>query len=147
MFSCFNHVLTLCDLMDYSLPGSLVHGILQARMLEWLPCPLPGDLSYPGTELASPASPALQVDSLPTGNSLPGKSHVLYLGKASITYLLQKPILFSRTKQSLMRRMALFYIFANLFNIWFHGRNLDYLICSVLKSVVICFFFLIEVCE
>ena len=141
MFSCFNHVLTLCDLMDYSLPGSLVHGILQARMLEWLPCPLPGGLSYPGTELASPASPALQVDSLPTGNSLPGKSHVLYLGKASITYLLQKPILFSRTKQSLMRRMALFYIFANLFNIWFHGRNLDYLICSVLKSVVICFFF------
>ena len=65
MFSCFSHVLTLCDLMDYSLPGSLVHGILQARMLEWLPCPLPGDLSYPGTELASPASPALQVDSLP----------------------------------------------------------------------------------
>ena len=141
MFSCFSHVLTLCDLMDYSLPGSLVHGILQARMLEWLPCPLPGNLSYPGTELASPASPALQVDSLPTGNSLPGKSHVLYLGKASITYLLQKPILFSKTKQSLMRRMALFYIFANLFNIWFHGRNLDYLICSVLKSVVICFFF------
>ena len=141
MFSCFSHVLTLCDLMDYSLPGSLVHGILQARMLEWLPCPLPGNLSYPGTELASPASPALQVDSLPTGNSLPGKSHVLYLGKASITYLLQKPILFTKTKQSLMRRMALFYIFANLFNIWFHGRNLDYLICSVLKSVVICFFF------
>ena len=32
-------------------------------MLEWLPCPLPGDLSYPGTELASPVSPALQVDS------------------------------------------------------------------------------------
>ena len=58
--------LTLCDLMDYSLPGSLVHGILQARMLEWLPCPLPGDLSYPGTELASPVTSVLQADSLPT---------------------------------------------------------------------------------
>ena len=27
--------LTLCDTMDYSLPGSSVHGILQARILEW----------------------------------------------------------------------------------------------------------------
>ena len=28
--------LTLCNLMDYSLPGSVVHGILQARLLEWV---------------------------------------------------------------------------------------------------------------
>ena len=28
--------LTLCDSMDCSLPGSSVHGILQARILEWL---------------------------------------------------------------------------------------------------------------
>ena len=27
--------LTLCDPMDYNLPGSSVHGILQARILEW----------------------------------------------------------------------------------------------------------------
>ena len=27
---------TLCDPMDYSLPGSSVHGILQARVLEWV---------------------------------------------------------------------------------------------------------------
>ena len=26
---------TLCDPMDCSLPGSSVHGILQARILEW----------------------------------------------------------------------------------------------------------------
>ena len=26
----------LCDSMDYSLPGSSVHGILQARILEWV---------------------------------------------------------------------------------------------------------------
>ena len=25
----------LCNLMDYSLPGSLIHGISQARILEW----------------------------------------------------------------------------------------------------------------
>ena len=27
---------TLCDPMDYSLPGSSVHGILQARLLQWV---------------------------------------------------------------------------------------------------------------
>jgi len=36
--------LTLCDPMDCSLPSSSVHGILQARILKWLPCPPPGDL-------------------------------------------------------------------------------------------------------
>ena len=28
--------LTLCDTMDCYLPGSSVHGILQARILEWV---------------------------------------------------------------------------------------------------------------
>ena len=28
--------LTFCDPMDCSLPGSSVHGILQARILEWV---------------------------------------------------------------------------------------------------------------
>ena len=28
--------LTLCKPMDFSLPGSPVHGILQARILEWV---------------------------------------------------------------------------------------------------------------
>ena len=32
-------VLTLCDPVDYSLPGSSVHGILQARILEWVAMP------------------------------------------------------------------------------------------------------------
>ena len=31
--------LTLCDLMDCISPGSSVHGILQARILEWDACP------------------------------------------------------------------------------------------------------------
>ena len=31
--------LTLCDPMDYSRPGSSVHGILQARILEWVAMP------------------------------------------------------------------------------------------------------------
>ena len=32
--------LILCDSMDYSPPGSSVHGILQARILEWIDTPL-----------------------------------------------------------------------------------------------------------
>ena len=31
---------TLCDPMDYSLPGFSAHGILQARILEWVAFPL-----------------------------------------------------------------------------------------------------------
>ena len=31
--------LTLCDPIDCSLPGSTVHGILQARILEWVAMP------------------------------------------------------------------------------------------------------------
>ena len=31
--------LTLCDPMNCSLSGSSVHGILQARILDWVPCP------------------------------------------------------------------------------------------------------------
>ena len=58
--------LTLCDLMDCSPPDSSVHKIFQARILEGLPFPPPGDLLDPGIESESPVSPALQVDSLPT---------------------------------------------------------------------------------
>ena len=31
--------LTLCDPMDCGLPGSSVHGVLQARILEWVAIP------------------------------------------------------------------------------------------------------------
>ena len=31
--------LTLCELMDCGLPGSSLHGILLARILEWVPIP------------------------------------------------------------------------------------------------------------
>ena len=62
----FQSRLTLCDPMDCSLPGSSVHGILQARIVEQvrLPFPSPGYLPDPGIKTASPASPILQVDSL-----------------------------------------------------------------------------------
>ena len=54
--------------LDYSPQGSSVYGILQARILEWLPFPSPGDLPNSGIE---PGSLTLQPDSLlsePQGN-------------------------------------------------------------------------------
>ena len=55
---------TLCDPMGYR-----VHGILQARILEWVAFSFPGDLPNPGI---NPRSPTLQANSLPAdppGNS------------------------------------------------------------------------------
>ena len=54
---------TLCDPMDSSLLGSSVHGIFQARMLEWVLFPSSGNLLHPGIK---PWSPELQEDSLPS---------------------------------------------------------------------------------
>ena len=54
--------LTLCDPMGCSPPGSSVLGLLQARMLEWVAIPSPGDLPNPGIK---PRSPAWQADTLP----------------------------------------------------------------------------------
>ena len=44
---------TLCHPVDSSPSGSSVHGILQARVLEWVPSPPPGDFPHPGIELTS----------------------------------------------------------------------------------------------
>ena len=51
-----------CDPMDCSLPGSSVHGISQARILESVAISSPGDLPDPRIQ---PMSSVLQVDSSP----------------------------------------------------------------------------------
>ena len=59
---------TLCDPMDY-----MVHGILQARKLEWVAFLL-WDLPNPGIK---PKSPALQAESLPADRASPIKVNFL----------------------------------------------------------------------
>ena len=54
---------TLCYPMDCSLSGSSVHGIFQARVLEWVAISSPGNLPNPGIK---PGSPTLQADALPS---------------------------------------------------------------------------------
>ena len=56
---------TLGDPMDCSPPGSSVHGILQARILEWVLMPFSRGSSQQMDGALSPVSPALQEDSLP----------------------------------------------------------------------------------
>ena len=50
MLSRFSRVSTLCKSMDRSLPGSSVHGILQARILERVAVPSSRDLLDSGTD-------------------------------------------------------------------------------------------------
>ena len=51
--------LTLCDSMDYSLPGSSVQGILQVRLLEQIGISYFRDLPDSGIKPSSLGSPAL----------------------------------------------------------------------------------------
>ena len=53
------------DPMDCSPAGSSVHGIFQARILEWVTLSYSRDLPNAGIQPTSLVSPALQADSLP----------------------------------------------------------------------------------
>ena len=54
--------LTLCNPIDYSLPGSSVHRTLQARVLEWVAVPFSRGSPCPSDRTGSPT---LQAHSLP----------------------------------------------------------------------------------
>ena len=61
---------TLCNPMDYA-----VHGILQARIQEWIAIPSPGDIPNTGIK---PRSPTLHANSLPA--KPPGKPKNIRVG-------------------------------------------------------------------
>ena len=71
-----------------------MHGILQAKILEWVAIPSPGDLPNPGIERRSPT---LQVDSLPS--EPPGKPKNTEVGNLS---LLQRIFPTQELNQSLL---------------------------------------------
>ena len=58
----------VCDPMDL-----IVHGLLQARILQWVAFPFSRDLPNPGIK---PRSPALQADSLPAEQGKPKNTGV-----------------------------------------------------------------------
>ena len=47
--------LTHYNLVDWSPPGSSVHGVSQVRILEWVPFPSSEELPNPGIKPVSPA--------------------------------------------------------------------------------------------
>ena len=63
------HVLSSSAMSDslwpWTAPHQPLHGILQARILEWLQYPPPGDFLDPGMEPVFLATPSLQADCLP----------------------------------------------------------------------------------
>ena len=82
--------LILRDLMDYSPPGSPVHGIFQERILEWAAFPTTGDLSDPGIKPMSLVFPALAGGFFTTVP--PGKPYKCRLWYNSVTVKKQAPL-------------------------------------------------------
>ena len=74
---------TPCDSMDCSLPGSSVHGILQAGILEWVAMPPSRDLPDPRIELVILCLLHWQLGSLPLAP--PGSPLTGILGPDSFT--------------------------------------------------------------
>ena len=72
LLNCFSRVQLFAALWTVALSTGF------SRKEHWsgLPCPPPGDLPDPGMEAECPASPALQMDSLPLVP--PGKPNLLY---------------------------------------------------------------------
>ena len=70
--------LTLCDAMDGSLPGSSLHEVLQARILEWFAVLSSRDLPNPGIGAVPPAAPSLQADSTVSHGGSPVEAHLTY---------------------------------------------------------------------
>ena len=78
--------------MAYSLPGFSVHGISQARIVEGLPCPPPGDLPNPEIEPMCPVLVGGFFTTDPPGksskvdtNSFNSFLHVVYSSSYGIT--------------------------------------------------------------
>ena len=74
---CTQSCPSLCSSIDCSPPGSSVHGIVQARILEWVAISYSRGTSGPWIKPESLTSPALAVGSLPLVP--PGKPYQLYI--------------------------------------------------------------------
>ena len=84
MPSCFSHVQFFAPLCTIAHQAPLFKGFSWREYWSGFPCLPPGDFPNPGTEPMSPASPALQVDSLST--EPPGKPHMPLKGANNGTY-------------------------------------------------------------
>ena len=75
---------TLCDPMDYNAPGSSVHGILPARILEWVAIPFCRESSQP-RDNHEPLT--MQADSEPPGKPFYYNKMNFILNRRSDVYI------------------------------------------------------------
>ena len=122
----------LCDPVDCSPPDSSVHGILQARRLQWVAISSSRDLFDPGTEPVSLTSPALlsrffitataaakslqscptlcdPTDSSPPGSPVPGILQARTLEWVAISFSLSLVHLRSPSKDGIVVYLGCFY--------------------------------------
>ena len=97
----FQSCLPLCDLWTVALPGFSVHGVLQAKILEWVAMPPPGDLPGPGIKLH-----------VSCGSCIAGRFFIAEpQGKPKlqpILYQLKKMVLYLQANVNLLQRTCLF---------------------------------------
>ena len=83
---CTQLCLTFCDPKDCSLPGSWVHGILLARILEWVVISFFRGSFWPRHGTRVSVSPALQADSLPLSHQGSPPTYKWMLKKQSLLW-------------------------------------------------------------
>ena len=145
---------TLWDPVDCSIPGSSLHGILQAEYWSGLPFPSPGDLPDPGIK---PRSLAFQADALTsepplalkgsvspdaklmcTFNSSDSPPSVTDLESPSLcVFWLEGSSLHSSPNQSLLFFQLLCFHWEAFPE--FQGQVLSYLFCSIITWVILVF--------
>ena len=79
-----SHSPAFCSTMDYSSPGSSVHGIFQARLLEWVTISSFRGSSWPTDHTHPLASPALAGEFFTTSANLEALNSI---EKASLFFL------------------------------------------------------------
>ena len=111
--------LTLCDSMDCSPPGSSVHGILQARILEWVAIPFSGGSSWHRDRTWVSYMASRFLTSVPPGeHSVPVACYKLMeVHKQRVTHLWHRlTVCIASTWESVKPVLWVIRIF--LFNLW-----------------------------
>ena len=94
----FHSCPALCDPMDHIPPGSSVHGILQAGILEWVTIPFPKGFSWPSILCRSPALQASSLLSEPRVLTVLASHHAVWERRGETTGRMQALTPCSATK-------------------------------------------------
>ena len=86
ILSHFNCVQLCATLWTVTCQAPPIHGILQARILEWIAMPSSRGSSWTGIEPASPEAPVLEADSIPPHSILHAHAHFIFLNHLKLCY-------------------------------------------------------------